>query len=371
MKQLIFLLALIATTACGFAQSPKISQIPKYNPNDAQVDSMDVLGNVDNITRTVKGYKFKKAGRDSLAYFTLTQLDDTTILICNLKDECDTIIMVGDAVALTADRGVQRVGDNFRLTDTLEGAGDKFQWILDKHAFRTGSANGTQNNVANVGDYSTAMGQNNVASGYGSVCLGLNNTANTTLSVCIGQNNLNEAGNGIAVGGSNYVTGSASVAMGSNNRATGNNSVSLGVSTNADAYGSTATGFNNRAKSFGSFIGGYYNDSTQRGNANLITTNGVIFAIGNGANASNRHSFLEGTGQGWLKVDNTTDNNPPASVLDVKSTTSGMLPPRMTKTQRDAIVSPPNGSTIYQTDNTPGIRVWNGTNWMKYTETAD
>lgn len=29
------------------------------------------------------------------------------------------------------------------------------------------------------------------------------------------------------------------------------------------------------------------------------------------------------------------------------------------------------GMTIYQTDNTPGIRVHNGTNWMKFTETAD
>jgi hypothetical protein len=43
----------------------------------------------------------------------------------------------------------------------------------------------------------------------------------------------------------------------------------------------------------------------------------------------------------------------------------------MTKTQRDAISSPVAGLAIYQTDNTPGLRVYNGTNWMKYTETAD
>lgn len=35
--------------------------------------------------------------------------------------------------------------------------------------------------------------------------------------------------------------------------------------------------------------------------------------------------------------------------LDVQSTTKGFLPPRMTTTQRDAIVSPANGLTIYNT----------------------
>lgn len=29
------------------------------------------------------------------------------------------------------------------------------------------------------------------------------------------------------------------------------------------------------------------------------------------------------------------------------------------------------GMAVYQTDNTPGLRVWNGTNWMKYTEATD
>jgi hypothetical protein len=60
-----------------------------------------------------------------------------------------------------------------------------------------------------------------------------------------------------------------------------------------------------------------------------------------------------------------------SSILDIVSTTKGVLLPRMTKTQRDAISSPATGLMIYQTDNTPGLRVYNGTNWMRYTETAD
>ena len=57
--------------------------------------------------------------------------------------------------------------------------------------------------------------------------------------------------------------------------------------------------------------------------------------------------------------------------LEIESTTKGFLPPRMTKTQRDAISSPATGLVIYQTDNTPGLRCYNGSSWMRYTETAD
>lgn len=43
----------------------------------------------------------------------------------------------------------------------------------------------------------------------------------------------------------------------------------------------------------------------------------------------------------------------------------------VTKAQRDAIAEPTIGMTVFQTDNTPGLRTWNGTAWMRYTETAD
>ena len=53
----------------------------------------------------------------------------------------------------------------------------------------------------------------------------------------------------------------------------------------------------------------------------------------------------------------------PSSILDIKSTAAGVLFPRMTKVQRDAISTPAVGLMIYQTDNTPGLRVFNGTDW--------
>ena len=53
------------------------------------------------------------------------------------------------------------------------------------------------------------------------------------------------------------------------------------------------------------------------------------------------------------------------SVLEASSTTQGFLPPRMTKAQRNAIVSPIAGLMIFCTDNFGGeIEVYDGTKWV-------
>ena len=60
---------------------------------------------------------------------------------------------------------------------------------------------------------------------------------------------------------------------------------------------------------------------------------------------------------------NETGADPhPAAMLDVSSTTKGFLPPRMTTAQRDAIVSPAPGLTIYNTT-VNCLQWWNGTVW--------
>ena len=48
-----------------------------------------------------------------------------------------------------------------------------------------------------------------------------------------------------------------------------------------------------------------------------------------------------------------------SALLEVKSTTKGILTPRMTQAQRDAIASPATGLLIYQTDNTPNFYFFN------------
>ena len=49
--------------------------------------------------------------------------------------------------------------------------------------------------------------------------------------------------------------------------------------------------------------------------------------------------------------------------LDVSSTTKGFLPPRMDSGQRNAIVSPPGGLTIYYTTS-KGFEIYNGIAWF-------
>ena len=53
-----------------------------------------------------------------------------------------------------------------------------------------------------------------------------------------------------------------------------------------------------------------------------------------------------------------------SAILDVKSTTKGLLIPRMTQAQRDAIASPATGLLIYQTNASPGFFYYNSTSWV-------
>lgn len=59
-----------------------------------------------------------------------------------------------------------------------------------------------------------------------------------------------------------------------------------------------------------------------------------------------------------------TTSPDPSSVLDITSTSGGLLVPRMTVTQRANIATPiQEGLLIYQTDNTPGFYYYNGSAW--------
>ena len=57
-----------------------------------------------------------------------------------------------------------------------------------------------------------------------------------------------------------------------------------------------------------------------------------------------------------------------SSLLEIKSTTKGLLIPRMTKAQRDAIVTPATGLLIYETNGTPGFYYYSGTAWLAVTQ---
>lgn len=105
----------------------------------------------------------------------------------------------------------------------------------------------------------------------------------------------------------------------------------------------------------------------------LAANTGDIEIATGGTALTNVKWKIFNNGQGFASTagGTPTRTNTTASLMEWQSTTQGILLPRMTKTQRDAISTPVLGLAIYQTDNTPGLRVYNGTNWMRYTETAD
>ncbi len=55
----------------------------------------------------------------------------------------------------------------------------------------------------------------------------------------------------------------------------------------------------------------------------------------------------------------------PSAVLEMESNSKGMLMPRMTAAQKEAIVAPAAGLTIYQTDGDTGFWYYDGTQWRK------
>jgi len=55
-----------------------------------------------------------------------------------------------------------------------------------------------------------------------------------------------------------------------------------------------------------------------------------------------------------------------SAILEVRSTSQGFLPPRMTESQRNAISSPATGLLIYQTDGISGLHYYNGSSWEPF-----
>ncbi len=60
-----------------------------------------------------------------------------------------------------------------------------------------------------------------------------------------------------------------------------------------------------------------------------------------------------------INTDGSSPDN--SAIFDVKSSNKGVLLPRMTQAQRNAIAGPATGLMIYQTDNTPGVYYNSGT----------
>ena len=59
-----------------------------------------------------------------------------------------------------------------------------------------------------------------------------------------------------------------------------------------------------------------------------------------------------------------------SSLLELSSTSKGLLVPRMTEAQKNAISSPAQGLLIYQTDGTIGFYNYDGSNWSQLNQNS-
>src|SRR5215216_231137 len=69
-------------------------------------------------------------------------------------------------------------------------------------------------------------------------------------------------------------------------------------------------------------------------------------------------------GQNGVRIAVTNGVADPSAMLDIVSSSKGLLAPRMTAAQKLAIATPATGLLIYQTDGTTGFWYFNGATWV-------
>lgn len=89
------------------------------------------------------------------------------------------------------------------------------------------------------------------------------------------------------------------------------------------------------------------------------------YGVGLGANTTTNHLFINTSGN--VGIGTTTINS--SALLQVESTTKGILGPRLTTAQILAISTPAEGLYVYNTD-LKTLCFYNGTAWQKVTSTA-
>src|SRR4030095_1779514 len=69
-----------------------------------------------------------------------------------------------------------------------------------------------------------------------------------------------------------------------------------------------------------------------------------------------------------INTDGSSSDN--SAMLDIKSNAKGLLIPRLTTSQKNAIAAPATGLLIYQTDGSAGFYYYNGNAWASLSAAA-
>lgn len=204
-----------------------------------------------------------------------------------------------------------------------------------------------------------SVGKSNIAFGHYSLRSNTTGSANIAIGVralfsTIDRSNLVALGDSAlfnnGIGASELDHAKGNTALGSKSlflTTTGNSNTAVGN----QSLESNTTGDHNTA------IG--YNADVAESNLTNAT------AIGANAVVNQSNSMVLGNN---VNVGIGTSSPDESALLELNTTTKGFLPPRMSISERESIISPAAGLFVYQTTEPPGYYYFNGSNWISITD---
>ncbi len=262
--------------------------------------------------------------------------------------------LAADTAGLNTAIGAQAMGSNISGTINTAVGLSALQFNL---AGSSNTAIGASAALKMTGSENTAIGNGAMANATGG-----NGGANTAVGynalngITTGANNIGigrSAGNGITTGQNNTIIGGRLTGW---QTTTANDNTIIGYQAGYQLTSGAGNVF------LGKFAGASVGTKT--------LSNKLYIANDSSATGTLIHGDFS-TGQVQINPGAITPTLDVSAQLDIKSTTRGLLLPRMTKAQRDAITTPADGLILYQTDGTAGVKARIGGAWYTLNTTAD
>ena len=197
----------------------------------------------------------------------------------------DRIFSIGNGISTTRSNAITifKNGNFIAGSDNLNdatGTNDDNRLFFNKSkgAFRAGGVDSTQWDDANVGNFSTAMGQQTIASGINATAMGFQTIALQDHSTAMSYRTTASGWASTAMGTLTTASGAASVSMGQRTVASGNHAVVLGTENISPSYGELV-------------IGNYATNYTVT-DAAQVNPADRVFSVGNGTADTNRSNAM-------------------------------------------------------------------------------